>query len=155
MTSRPKLGEDDAYCAGACCIPPATAASHAGGSAVWGPNMIGSLCCARHGRRKRKTPPSLRFLCRKVYLAGSIILIAILREGATATLMQRLTKLIGVDRRTVERWQTSARLNIARSRGLQSAHKLKDIVQRRLAVRHTRSDNVTPLELRSRYPRST
>jgi hypothetical protein len=65
-----------------------------------------SLCCARHGCRKRKTPPSLRFLGRKVYLAATIILIAILREGATQARMRRLTALIHVDRRTVERWRT-------------------------------------------------
>lgn len=64
-----------------------------------------SLCCARHGCRKRKTPPSLRFLGRKVYLAVTIIVIAILREGATAARMRRLTELIRVDRRTVERWR--------------------------------------------------
>jgi len=65
-----------------------------------------SLCCARHGCRKRKTPPSLRFLGRKVYLAATIILISILREGATASRMRRLTELIDVDRRTVEQWRT-------------------------------------------------
>ena len=64
------------------------------------------LCCARHGCRKRKTPPSLRFLGRKVYLAATIVVIAILREGATASRMRRLTALIHVDRRTVERWRT-------------------------------------------------
>ena len=65
-----------------------------------------SLCCARHGCRKRKTPQSLRFLGRKVYLAATIILIAMLREGATQARMRRLTALIHVDRRTVERWRT-------------------------------------------------
>lgn len=64
-----------------------------------------SFCCTRHGCRKRKTPPSLRFLGPKVYLAATIIVIAILREGATAARMRRLTELIGVDRRTVERWR--------------------------------------------------
>ena len=63
-----------------------------------------SLCCARHGCRKRKTPPSLRFLGRRVYLAATII--AILREGATQARMRRLTALINVDRRTLERWRT-------------------------------------------------
>jgi hypothetical protein len=44
-----------------------------------------SLCCARHGCRKRKTPPSLRFLGRKVYLAVTFIVIGIPRDGATQT----------------------------------------------------------------------
>ncbi len=64
-----------------------------------------SLCCARHGCRTRKTPPSLRFLGPKVYLAATMMVIAILREGATATRMRRLTELVGVDRRSAERWR--------------------------------------------------
>jgi hypothetical protein len=64
-----------------------------------------SLCCARHGCRRRETPPSLRFLGPKVYLAATIILIALLQEGATATRMRRLKELVGVDRRTVARWR--------------------------------------------------
>jgi hypothetical protein len=65
-----------------------------------------SLCCARHGCRKRKTPPSLRFLGPKVYLAATMIVISILREGASASRMRRLTERIHVDRQTVERWRT-------------------------------------------------
>ena len=65
-----------------------------------------SLCCARQGCRKRNTPPSLRFLGRKVYLAATIILIAILREGATQSRMRRLIECIHVERKTVERWRT-------------------------------------------------
>ena len=64
-----------------------------------------SFCCARDGCRKRKTPPSLRFLGRKVYVAAMVVLIAIMQEGATATRMRQLTELIGVNRRTVERWR--------------------------------------------------
>jgi hypothetical protein len=63
------------------------------------------LCCARHGCRRRETPASLRFLGPKVYLATTIILIALLQEGATATRIRRLKELVGVDRRTVVRWR--------------------------------------------------
>jgi hypothetical protein len=52
------------------------------------------------------TPPSLRFLGPKVYIAAIVVVIAILRHGATARRMRELTELIGVDRRTVERWRT-------------------------------------------------
>jgi len=62
-----------------------------------------SLCCARHGCRTRKTPASLRFLGPKIYLAATIILIAVLHEGG-ATRMRRLKELVGVDRRSLERW---------------------------------------------------
>jgi hypothetical protein len=64
-----------------------------------------SFCCARDGCRTRATPPSLRFLGRKVYLAATVVLIAIMREGATAARMRQLSELIGVNRGTVERWR--------------------------------------------------
>jgi hypothetical protein len=77
-----------------------------------GPTRLGeahdwrfSFCCARDGCRTRRTPPSFRFLGRKVYLATMVVLIAIMREGATAARMRRLSGLLGVDRRTVERWR--------------------------------------------------
>lgn len=69
-----------------------------------------SLCCARHGCRTRKTPPSLRFLGAKVYLAATIILMAAMHEGATPARMQRLNEFVGVDRRTVVRWRIFWRL---------------------------------------------
>ena len=65
-----------------------------------------SFCCAVDGCRSRATPPSLRFLGPKVYIAAIVVLIAILRHGATAPRMRELTEVIGVDRRTVERWRT-------------------------------------------------
>ena len=64
-----------------------------------------SFCCARDGCRTGRTPPSLRFLGRKVYLAAIVVLIAIMREGATTARMRQLSELIGVNRRTVERWR--------------------------------------------------
>jgi hypothetical protein len=64
-----------------------------------------SFCCAVDGCRSRATPPSLRFLGPKVYIAAIVVLIAILLHGATARRMRELTEVIGVDRRTVERWR--------------------------------------------------
>ena len=40
-----------------------------------------SFCCDRDGCRKRKTPPSVRFLGRKVYLGAIVILIARCDKG--------------------------------------------------------------------------
>ena len=65
-----------------------------------------SFCCAVDGCRSRATPPSLRFLGPKVYISAIVVLIAILRHGATARRMRELTEAIGVDRHTVERWRT-------------------------------------------------
>ena len=64
-----------------------------------------SFCCAVDGCRSRATPPSLRFLGRKVYLAAIVVLVAIMRHGVTASRMERLSEAVGVDRRTVERWR--------------------------------------------------
>lgn len=64
-----------------------------------------SFCCAVDGCRKRETPPSLRFLGAKVYLAVTVVLIAIMRHGATVSRVTALTAEIGVDRRTIERWR--------------------------------------------------
>jgi len=64
-----------------------------------------SFCCAEDGCRKRRTPPSLRFLGRKVYLGAVVVLVSAMREGATPARMRTLRDLIGVSRRTVERWR--------------------------------------------------
>jgi hypothetical protein len=39
-----------------------------------------SFCCDRDGCRKRMTPPSVRFLGRKVYLGAIVILISAMRQ---------------------------------------------------------------------------
>jgi len=64
-----------------------------------------SFCCAADGCRSRTTPASLRFLGRKVYLAAIVVLVSVLRHGASAPRMERLSQAIAVDRRTVERWR--------------------------------------------------
>lgn len=64
-----------------------------------------SFCCAKDGCRQRATPPSLRFLGRKVYLGGLIVLISAMRCGPTPARIARLQELIGVSRRTVLRWR--------------------------------------------------
>lgn len=65
-----------------------------------------SFCCDRDGCRKRVTPPSVRFLGRKVYLGAIVILIAAMRHGATPQRVRELSELIAADRRTIDRWQT-------------------------------------------------
>jgi hypothetical protein len=64
-----------------------------------------SFCCAEDGCRRRTTPPSLRFLGRRVYFATVVVLISAMRHGATPERMRRLRAVVGVDRRTVERWR--------------------------------------------------
>jgi hypothetical protein len=64
-----------------------------------------SFCCAVDGCRGRKTPPSLRFLGARVYLAPMVVLISAMLHGATPPRIARLSQLFGVDRRTVARWR--------------------------------------------------
>jgi uncharacterized protein with PIN domain len=74
-----------------------------------------SFCCARDLCRKRATPPSLRFLGRRVYLATAVVLASLMRCGVTAVRIRRLEALIGVSRRTVQRWQQWWRCLLPRS----------------------------------------
>jgi len=60
-----------------------------------------SLCCAREGCRKRATPPSLRFLGRRVYLGVVVIVAAIVAQAIEVAQAQRVT---GVPARTAQRW---------------------------------------------------
>lgn len=64
-----------------------------------------SLCCAREGCRKRATPPSVRFLGRRVYLGAVVVLASALREGVTAKRAAHLHELLGVSLRTLRRWR--------------------------------------------------
>jgi len=64
-----------------------------------------SFCCSREGCRKRVTPPSVRFLGRKVYLAAMVVLVAAMRQGPTPRRVRELTRLLDVDARTIARWQ--------------------------------------------------
>jgi hypothetical protein len=65
-----------------------------------------SFCCDREGCRKRVTPPSVRFLGRKVYLAAIVILVSAMRQGPTPRRVSELSKRFGADESTITRWQT-------------------------------------------------
>jgi hypothetical protein len=64
-----------------------------------------SFCCDRDGCRKRMTPPSVRFLGRKVYLGAVVTLISAMRQGPRPRRVHELARLFGVGRATVARWQ--------------------------------------------------
>jgi hypothetical protein len=61
-----------------------------------------SLCCGREGCRKRATPPSLRFLGRRVYL-GAVVLVASMLAQALGT-EGSIRQVTGVPARTTKRW---------------------------------------------------
>lgn len=64
-----------------------------------------SFCCDVDGCRCRSTPPSLRFLGRRVYLGVVVVLVTALRQGPSPREHAALQKHLGVDRRTIVRWQ--------------------------------------------------
>lgn len=64
-----------------------------------------SFCCDREGCRRRVTPASVRYLGRRVYLGAVVILVTAMRSGVSAGRAARLGELLGVGRRTLERWR--------------------------------------------------
>lgn len=65
-----------------------------------------SFCCAEDGCRRRTTPPSVRFLGRKVYLGAVVLLATAMQHGPTRTKLSRLRELVGASLRTLRRWRT-------------------------------------------------
>ena len=64
-----------------------------------------SFCCSRDGCRKRKTPPSVRFLGRKVYVGVIVVLVSAMIHGPNDKRLQGLQQELPVDRRTLKRWR--------------------------------------------------
>ncbi|MBM3499992.1 MAG: hypothetical protein FJX74_15135 [Armatimonadetes bacterium] len=64
-----------------------------------------SFCCSREGCRKRLLPPSLRFFARRVYLGPVFVLVSAMVNGITEKRAMALRELVGVSRRTLERWR--------------------------------------------------
>lgn len=64
-----------------------------------------SFCCAKEDCRLRHTPPSVRFLGRRVYGGLVVVLISAMTHGLTPQRVQRLRKALGIDRRTLKRWR--------------------------------------------------
>lgn len=64
-----------------------------------------SLCCRRDGCRLRVTPPSVRFLGRRVYLSVVVLLCGLLQQEPASWRVDALRRKVGADRRTLERWR--------------------------------------------------
>lgn len=62
-----------------------------------------SLCCGREGCRRRATPPSVRFLGRRVYLGAAVILASIASQALAAA--REVKRVTGIPARTVGRWR--------------------------------------------------
>jgi hypothetical protein len=68
--------------------------------------MRASYCCAVDGCRIRATPPSVRFLARRVYVGAVVVLASALQHGVSAFRVRRLTELFGASRQTLLRWRS-------------------------------------------------
>lgn len=77
-----------------------------------------SYCCSVDGCRRRCTPPSLRFLGRKVFFSLVVLLVPALREGPTPIRVRRLQELFGVSARTLRRWQRFWRFEFGHSEAM-------------------------------------
>lgn len=84
-----------------------------------------SFCCAEEGCRRRVTPPSVRYLGRRVYLSVVVVLASALRSGLAERHVSRLRELLGceqgLNRRTLGRWLAWWREQMPRSRFWQQA----------------------------------
>lgn len=65
-----------------------------------------SFCCAVDGCRRRRTPSSVRYLGRRVYLGVVVVLLTALTEGVSPRRAAVLRSALGVCRRTLERWRS-------------------------------------------------
>jgi hypothetical protein len=79
-----------------------------------------SFCCAREGCRRRTTPPSVRFLGRRVYLGALVVLVSALSQGLTASRRARLRGQFRLSERTLRRWQRWWREVFPTTRGWQA-----------------------------------
>jgi hypothetical protein len=64
-----------------------------------------SFCCAVDGCRHRHTPPSVRFLGRKVYLGVMVVLLTALQHGLTDRRRRKLIEQLDIPPQTLARWR--------------------------------------------------
>jgi len=66
-----------------------------------------SLCCDQEGCRRRHTPPSVRFLGRRVYGGVVAVLFPAMVHGLKPHRVGQIRQALGlkIDRRTLERWR--------------------------------------------------
>jgi hypothetical protein len=66
-----------------------------------------SFCCHREGCRRRQTPPSVRFLGRRVYGGVVAVLIPAMAHGLKPERAAQIRQALDlkIDRRTLERWR--------------------------------------------------
>ena len=76
-----------------------------------------SFCCAEDTCRRRRTPPSVRFLGRKVYLGVIVVLVTALHHGLTPKRRRQLVEALEIPPQTLSRWRRWWHEVFAQSRG--------------------------------------
>jgi len=64
-----------------------------------------SFCCGLEGCRRRRTPPSVRLLGRRVYAGFVVVLVTAMMHGLKPERVEVIREQLGIDRRTLERWR--------------------------------------------------
>jgi hypothetical protein len=64
-----------------------------------------SFCCAADGCRRRVTPPSVRYLGRRVYLGVAVVVLSAMTHGLSPRRVAYLHEQLGVSVRTLRRWR--------------------------------------------------
>jgi hypothetical protein len=80
-----------------------------------------SFCCAEDGCRRRMTPPSVRYLGRRVYLGVVVVLVSAMEHGLSVRRVAALNAHLGIGLRTLRRWRQWWRSTFVRSRLWHSA----------------------------------
>lgn len=70
-------------------------------AALWSSRI--SFCCDRRGCRRRATPPSVRFLGRRVYLGAAVVIASLWARVLTKA--REIKRATGIAPRTVARWR--------------------------------------------------
>jgi hypothetical protein len=64
-----------------------------------------SFCCAEECCRRRVTPPSVRYLGRRVYLGAVVVLVSAMEQGLSLRRVAKLNEHLGIGLRTLRRWR--------------------------------------------------
>ena len=64
-----------------------------------------SFCCAVDGCRRRVTPPSVRYLGRRVYLGVAVVVLSAMCHGLSQRRVAYLHEHLGASVRTLRRWR--------------------------------------------------
>lgn len=74
-----------------------------------------SYCCEASGCRRRHTPPSLRFMGRKIYIGVVVVLVSAMMNGVNKRRASELNAHLGIDVRTLKRWRQWWLVNFVQS----------------------------------------